>query len=55
MLVVFFHMELVWCADDYLGGKNFLSLGIVPLPQEEYESSILTLKAKLREDDLTIE
>ena len=28
---------------------------MVSLPQEEYQDTILSLKAKLREDDLTIE
>ena len=34
---------------------TFLTHVIVSLPQEEYQAIILTLKAKLREDDLMIE
>ena len=34
--------------------KTFLTHVMVSLPQEEYHDTIHTLKAKLREDDLTI-
>ena len=35
--------------------ETFLAHVMAFLPQEEYQATILTLKTKLREDDLTIE
>ena len=35
--------------------ETFLTHVMASLPQEEYQDTILTLKAKLREDDLMIE
>ena len=35
--------------------KTFLTHVLASLPKEEYQATILTLKAKLRDDDLTIE
>ena len=35
--------------------ETFLTHVMASLPQEEYQATILTLKAKLREDDLTTE
>ena len=35
--------------------EAFLTHVMASLPQEEYQATILTLKAKLRDDDLTIE
>ena len=35
--------------------ETFMTNVMASLPQKEYQATILTLKAKLRDDDLTIE
>ena len=35
--------------------KPFLTYIMASLPQEEYQATTLTIKGKLRDDDLTIE
>ena len=42
-------------AGHEMDDESFLTHDMASLPQEEYQDMILTLKAKLREDDLTIE
>ena len=42
-------------AGHEMDDETFLMHVMASLPQEEYQATILTLKAKLREDDLTIE
>ena len=42
-------------AGHEMDDETFLTYVMACLPQEEYQATILTLKAKLRNDDLTIE
>ena len=42
-------------AGHEMDDETFLTHVIESLPQEDYQATILTLKAKLREDDLMIE
>ena len=42
-------------AGHEMDDETFLTHVMASLPQEEYQATILTLKAKLRDDDLTIE
>ena len=42
-------------AGHEMDDQTFLTHVMASLPQEEYQATILTLKAKLREGDLTIE
>ena len=42
-------------AGHEMDDETFLTHVVAWLPQEEYQAAILTLKAKLREDDLMIE
>ena len=42
-------------AGHEIDDETFLTHVMASLPQEEYQATILTLKAKLREDDLVIE
>ena len=42
-------------AGHEMDDKTFLTHVLASLLQEEYQAAILTLKAKLRDDDLAIE
>ena len=42
-------------AGHEMDDETFLTHVMASLPQEEYQATILTLRAKLRDDDLTIE
>ena len=42
-------------AGHEMDDDTFLTHVMASLPQDEYQATILTLKAKLRDDDLTIE
>ena len=42
-------------AGNEMDDETFLSHGMASLPQGECQATIPTLKARLREDDLTIE
>ena len=42
-------------AGNEMDDETFLTHGMASLPQGECQATIPTLKAKLREDDLTIE
>ena len=42
-------------AGHEMDDETFITHVMASLPQEEYQDTILSLKAKLRDDDLTIE